>query len=149
MQFWDEFPECIFGLQSLDLHSDLTVEWLFGTQSLDPQCKTKTIGDIASKFTVKNLPKNAVDPNYKAINEMMQLIYSNVVIVLTPQGLGQHKHISIVMNPTIYTLIYPMLFTMVWINRSDPVVYPTVLTNTTVAHQDQFQIQHEEEYKMY
>ena len=43
MQFWDEFPECIFGLQSLDLHPDITVECLFGTQSLDLHSSTVVV----------------------------------------------------------------------------------------------------------
>ena len=36
--------------------------------------------------------------NYKVIKEMVQLLYTNVVTLPTPQGGVHHGHIGIIMN---------------------------------------------------
>ena len=101
--------------------------------------KPKTIGDIASKVTVKITPKIEVENDYEAINEKIQLLYANTATLLTPQGGGYYYHIGIIMKPTLYTI----LSTTAWTNPPDPVVYLMVTINATAYQKDQLHLHHD------
>ena len=107
--------------------------------------KPKTTDKITAKFNVKTLPKIEGEPDYEGINEMMQLLYSNTATLPTPQGGGHHRHICIIMKPTLYTT----LTTTAWKNPPDPGVHPTIPTNATAALRDQLQLQHDEGRRIY
>ena len=100
----------------------------------------KSIDEIMAKFTIKTLPSIELYPNYKSINEIMQLLYSKMTDLPTPQGGGLHGHISIIMNPMIYTTLVTMAYT----NPPEPGVYPTIPINTTIALREKLQLQHNE-----
>ena len=94
--------------------------------------KQKTTNKISAKFNGKTLPKIEVEPEYETINKMMQLLYYNAETLLMPQGGGRHRHIGILIKPTLYTT----LSTTAWRNTLDPGRYPMVVTNATTAHQE-------------
>ena len=75
----------------------------------------------------------------------MQLLYTNVAILLTRRRGLNHGNIGIIVNPPVYIT----LSTTVWSNLHNPVVYPTVPLNATAAHQDQIQLQHDEIWRIY
>ena len=75
----------------------------------------------------------------------MQLLYANAVTLLTPQVEELHRHIGIIMNPTLYTT----LTTIAWANLLDPGLYPTMPMNATTALQEQLQLQHNEGRRIY
>ena len=50
--------------------------------------KTRTIDKNSFKFTIKTLPKIDGEPNYEAINEMMQPLFPNAATLPTMQGGG-------------------------------------------------------------
>ena len=82
------------------------------------------------------IPKIEGDPKYKYMNKIMKLLYTNADTLPTPKGGGDHRHIGIIMKPTIYNP--PSVMTC--INPPNPVVYSTVPMNATVNHQYQLQI---------
>ena len=63
---------------------------------------------------------------------MVPLIYSNTANFLMLQGGGQHGHICIIMNPTLYTI----LSNMAWVKPPEPEVYLTVPMKSTTSNQD-------------
>ena len=73
-----------------------------------------------------------VEPNYKGINKIMQILYANMATLLTPLGGGNHGQIVSIMNTTLFTT----LTTMVWTNLPDLGVYPAIPTTSTTVVQD-------------
>ena len=71
---------------------------------------------------------------------MMQLLYANVATLMTPQGVGHHGKVDIIMKSKIYT----NLTTTAWKNPPDPGVYPTIPTSFTASLQEKLQLQHDE-----
>ena len=84
------------------------------------------------------IPKIEEEPEYKSINKMMQLLYTNTDTLPTPKGEGHYRHIGIIIKPEIYT----SFSVMECINPPNPGVYSTVPMNSTMIHQDQIQLYH-------
>ena len=103
-------------------------------------CNPKTIEKIMGKVTVKMLPFIKKKPNYERINEMMELLYTNMVTLTTPQGRGHHSHIGSIMKPKLYIT----LTTTAWANPNDLIVYPMIVKNSTTYLREQLQLQYKE-----
>ena len=93
----------------------------------------KTTDNIMYNFNVKMLPTIRRDPDYKGINKIMQLIYTNMDTLPTPQGGRHNGNIGIIMTPMLYT----NLTTMAWTNPPYPGLYPAITTNATAALRNQ------------
>ena len=76
---------------------------------------------------------------------MIQLLYANVQTLPTSQGEFHHSHISLIMNPTLYTT----LSNTVWVDPSNNILYTTVLLNATTAHLKHIKQQHNEGHLIY
>ena len=48
--------------------------------------KPNMVEEVVSNFTVKTLPVIKINPDYKGINENMQLLHANTETILTPKG---------------------------------------------------------------
>ena len=100
---------------------------------------------IADKFTINMIPKIEGDPEYKSINKIMKLLYTNADTLPTPQEGGDHRHIGIIMKPTIYN----SLSDMACIKPPSPGVYSTVPMNATSNYQDQLKLWHDKVRMIY
>ena len=70
--------------------------------------KPNIINEMMAKFTVKTLSLIKGEPNYKGINEMIQLLYTNVATLKTPQWGVNHGQIGSIMKPALYTTLTTM-----------------------------------------
>ena len=98
------------------------------------------IGEIIAKFTVKTISLIKLEPDYEGISKMMQILYTNMVTLTTPQGIGHHSHIGSIMKPKLYIT----LTTTAWANPNDLIVYPMIVTNSTTYLREQLQLQYKE-----
>ena len=64
--------------------------------------KPNAIKEIIAKFIVKELPLIEGDPNYAAINELIQGLYCNAAILQTTLGGERHRHVGIIIKDTLY-----------------------------------------------
>ena len=85
--------------------------------------KPNTIKEIISKFTVKELTRIDGDPNYAAINKLIQRLYGNAATLLTTLGVGRHGHARLITKNTIYAT----LSQTAWVTPQYPVAGPRAL----------------------
>ena len=64
--------------------------------------KATSVDDIVAKFSNKTLPKIDGEPDYEAINQLIQMLYGNAATLPTTLGGGQHGHVGILMKDTLY-----------------------------------------------
>eukprot|EP00957_Ditylum_brightwellii_P199485 15206912-Ditylum_brightwellii.AAC.1 len=58
---------------------------------------------IKAKFQHPTLQRFEGEPDYAAINTLMQQLYENAAIILSSLGGGAHGHIGLMMEPTLYS----------------------------------------------
>ena len=76
---------------------------------------------------------------------MMNLLYANTATLPHPQGGVHHRHIGIIMKPALYTTIS----TTEWIKPPNTGLHPMVPPKSTIAHQDQIQLQNNKCQRIY
>ena len=101
--------------------------------------KPNTTDKIMYNFTVKMPPTIRREPDSKGINKIMQIIYTNLETLPTPQGGRRNGNIGIVMKLILYTI----LTTMAQNNTPDPGLYPAIPMNATADLRNQLQLQHD------
>jgi hypothetical protein len=68
-----------------------------------------SVDAIVAKFPVKNIPLINGEPDYEAINHLVQTLYSNAASLATTLGGGGHGHIGIIMTAPLYPSMVPYL----------------------------------------
>jgi hypothetical protein len=61
-----------------------------------------SVDNIVSKFPNKTLPNITGEPDYEAINQLVQSLYGNAASLATTLGGGGHGHIGIIMTVPLY-----------------------------------------------
>ena len=69
------------------------------------------IDDIVVKFTKKDLPRIEWESDHKAINWMVQELYTNDTTLVTSLGEGAHGNIRLIMPDALYTRLTPTAYT--------------------------------------
>eukprot|EP00957_Ditylum_brightwellii_P063221 4798921-Ditylum_brightwellii.AAC.1 len=59
--------------------------------------------EIKAKFPHPTLQRVEGEPDYVAINTIIQQLYENAATILSSLGGGAHGHIRLVMEPTLYS----------------------------------------------
>eukprot|EP00957_Ditylum_brightwellii_P022672 1709767-Ditylum_brightwellii.AAC.1 len=62
-----------------------------------------TPDEIKAKFPHPMLQQVEGDPDYAAINAILQQLYENTATIPSSLGGGAHGHIGLVMEPTLYS----------------------------------------------
>ena len=88
-----------------------------------------SVDDVVAKFPMETMPKIDGDPEYGNINTTMQLLYENAASLPTTLGGGQHRHISIIMTPQLYTTLANTPYE----SLPDPGITPTHATGASAA----------------
>eukprot|EP00957_Ditylum_brightwellii_P046004 3490032-Ditylum_brightwellii.AAC.1 len=65
---------------------------------------------IKAKFPHQTLQQVEGEPEYSAINTIMQQLYENAVTIPSSLGGGVHGHIRLVMEPTLYSSLSAMAY---------------------------------------
>ena len=63
------------------------------------------INNIVSKLLVKVLTLIIWEPDYKLINDIIQILYLNDATLTIPLVRGVHEPIGVILNPILYTTI--------------------------------------------
>eukprot|EP00957_Ditylum_brightwellii_P155405 11829925-Ditylum_brightwellii.AAC.1 len=61
--------------------------------------------DMKARFPNKSMTRFDGEPNYDSINTLCLQLYCNTGAIPTGLGGGQHGHINLVMDPTLYTTL--------------------------------------------
>jgi hypothetical protein len=64
-----------------------------------------TVDAILAKFPIKSIPTITGEPDYNAINQMVQTLYGNAASLATILGGGAHGHIGTIMTPPLYATL--------------------------------------------
>jgi hypothetical protein len=64
-----------------------------------------TVDAIVAKFPVKSIPTITGEPNYDAINQMVQTLYGNAASLATTLGGGAYGHIGNIMTPPLHATL--------------------------------------------
>ncbi len=64
-----------------------------------------TVDAIVAKFPIKSIPTITGEPDYNAINKMVQTLYGNAASLATTLGGGAHGHIGNIMTPPLYVTL--------------------------------------------
>jgi hypothetical protein len=68
-----------------------------------------TVDAIVAKFPVKSIPTITGEPDYDAINQVVQTLYGNAASLATALGGGAHGHIGNIMTPPLYATLIATL----------------------------------------
>jgi hypothetical protein len=64
-----------------------------------------TIDAIVAQFPVKIIPAISREPDYDAINQMVQTLYGNAASLARTLGGGAHGHIRKITSPPLYATL--------------------------------------------
>ena len=65
---------------------------------------------IKAKFPHPTLQRVEGEPDYAAINTIMQQLYKNTATISSSLGGGAHGHIGLVVEPTLYSSLSAMAY---------------------------------------
>ena len=72
-------------------------------------------GDIGwihkGKFPIKNIPARIGEPIYKAIKELLQVLYTNAAAILETLGGGRNDHIGLLSDAEVYANVSTTAYT--------------------------------------
>jgi len=102
---------------------------------------TLSVDEIVAKFPVKNIPNITGEPDYEAINHMVQTLYGNAASLTTTLGGGGHGHIGLIMSPPLYAT----LTATPYISPDDPGALPIIPPAATTPAREQIRIIHKEQ----
>ena len=104
-----------------------------------------SVKEIRAKFPIKTILKILGEPNYKAINELIEVLYANAASIPTTLGGGRNGHIGLLMD----VAVYDNAATTSYARPTDPGPYAQHSTgNSAVARADANSI-HKEGRKIY
>ena len=106
---------------------------------------TLLVDNIIAKFPVKNIPAITGEPDYEAINNMVQTLYGNAASLARTLGGGRHGHIGIIMSPPSYAT----LTATPYISPNDPVALPIIPQASAAPAREQIRTLHQEERQIY
>jgi hypothetical protein len=104
-----------------------------------------TVDAIVAKFPVKILPLINGEPDYDAINHMVQTLYGNAASLSTTLGGGAHGHIGIIMTPPLYATLTATPYAA----PMDPGALPNIPHNASTATRELLRTEHHEERRVY
>ena len=107
--------------------------------------KPETIKDAVANFIVKEIPRIKVEPNYVAINELIQGLYGNAATLSTTLGGERHRYFRIIMK----YMLYATLLHTAWVTPQDSVAGPTVPATANLAQRKQLQDEHNKKRRIY
>ena len=93
--------------------------------------RPKTINEVVDKFVINTLPTIIGEPDYEALNEMIQALYANATTLTTTLAGGKHGHISLIIKETLYTTLATVT---PWEDSDSIGARPIIATNITVTH---------------
>jgi cell division septum initiation protein DivIVA len=104
-----------------------------------------SVDDIVAKFPVKILPTITGEPDYEAINQLVQTLYGNAASLATTLGGGGHGHIGIIMT----TPLYATLTATPYIAPIDPGAIPNIPPGASSANRDIIRTAHTEARRIF
>jgi hypothetical protein len=104
-----------------------------------------SVDDIVSKFPNKTLPNIAGEPNYEAINQLVQSLYGNAASLATTLGGGGHGHIGIIMTAPLYAT----LTANPYVTLDNPGALPIIPHATTTANRELLRTEHTKRRQIY
>lgn len=122
------------------LHIKLYKSWLIGISNLSNLTRSSDLykfhhhvglstDDIIAKFPHNTLPRIEGEPTYESINEMSQYIYVNAATLPISLGGGQHRHIGLIMKPSLYA----KLSSTGYVTSNNPGHSPNIPSNATTS----------------
>ena len=91
--------------------------------------KPKIINKVNSKFVIATFHAISGEPDYEALNEMVQKLYDNATTL--PTILTGEKWSCVIMK---YIMYATLVTGTPWEDPDKPGTIPTIATNSTVAH---------------
>ena len=85
--------------------------------------------ESTAKYAAKTLQIISEEPDYEITNIMVQMLYGNSSALSTSLRGGEHGHIGLIMNPTLYATLSNTPYVL----PPDPGIIPVIPTNTTAA----------------
>lgn len=104
-----------------------------------------SVDQIAAKFPQKSFPMIDIKPYYYSIHVMCTLLYWNAFVLTTALVRGNHCHVGIVIQYTLYATISPTTY----VAPVDPVGTATVPLQSTAAQHFQLQDKYAESLRLH
>jgi hypothetical protein len=104
-----------------------------------------TVDAIVAKFPVKTIPTITGEPDYDAINQMVQTLYGNAASLATTLGGGAHGHIGNIMTPPLYATLTETPYEL----PDDPGPLPVIPAGATKTVREQIRAEHNENRRVF
>jgi hypothetical protein len=104
-----------------------------------------TVDAIVAKFPVKSIPIITGEPDYDAINQMVQTLYGNAASLATTLRGGAHRHIGNIMTPPLYATSTATPYEL----PMDPSALPIIPGGATKTVREQLRAEHHENRRVF
>jgi hypothetical protein len=104
-----------------------------------------SVDNIIAKFPFKIIPNIPGEPDYEAINQLVQIFYGNSASLTTTLGGRGHGHIGIITTPHLYAT----LTATPYMTSIDLGVLPNISVASTAPTREMIQTQNMEERRIY
>ena len=104
--------------------------------------KLNNIDKIIAMFIINNPPEISKDTDYKYLNDMIQVLYMKISILLKIMKGGKDSHVLLIVKDTLYSTLTART---PWPNPIYQGMVPIIDTNGTVVHHFQANNKHGEQ----
>jgi hypothetical protein len=104
-----------------------------------------TVDAIVAKFPIKSIPTITGEPDYDAINQMVQTLYGNASLLATTFGAGAYGHIGNIMTSPLYATLTATPYKL----PIDPGPLPIIPTGATKTVREQICAEHQENRRVF
>jgi hypothetical protein len=104
-----------------------------------------TVDAIVAKFPVKIIPTITGEPDYDAINQVVQTLYGNAASLATTLGGGAHGHIGNIMTPPLYVTLTATPYEL----PMDTGALPIIPGGATKTGREQLRAEHNENRRVF